>query len=56
MALIRGFAKIDDAGRLPLPKNVRRITKLEPGQLVEIKVMGNANAHHIIVNRRRQAR
>ena len=54
--LLRGFSRVDDQGRIPIPKNMARETKLKPGQLVEIKVQGATPAPHLIIKFRRQAR
>ena len=54
--LMRGFSKVDEEGRIPIPKNMRRETKLEPGQLVEIKVQGPGVKPFLIINSRKKAR
>jgi len=52
MALMRGFAKVDDKGRIPVPKNMCRETGLKQGQLVELKVQGPANAQFLVIRKR----
>jgi len=54
--LMRGFSKVDEEGRIPIPKNMRRETRLKPGQLVEIKVQGPAVKPFLIINSRKKAR
>lgn len=52
MALMRGFARVDEKGHIPIPKNMRREAELKPGQLVELKVQGSANAQFLVVRKR----
>ncbi|ODS34296.1 MAG: hypothetical protein SCARUB_00555 [Candidatus Scalindua rubra] len=54
--LMRGFSKVDKEGRIPIPKNMSREVKLEPGQLVEIKVQGPLSKPFLIINSRKTAR
>jgi len=56
MALMRGFSKVDEDGRIAIPKNIRREAGLEEGQLVEIKLQGPDLAQYITVKRRKAAR
>lgn len=56
MALVRGFSKVDKEGKIPIPKNIAREAKLEPGQLVELKISGPAQAQYIIVHKRTTVR
>ena len=56
MALIRGFSRVDGEGKIPIPKNIRRETEFEEGQLVEIKVQGTQNQQFIIIKKRKAAR
>jgi len=56
MALVRGFSKVDEKGKIALPSNIRREAKLEKGQLVEVKVQGPNNGPYLIINRRRTTR
>ena len=56
MALMRGFTRVDEGGRIPIPKNIRRETGFEEGQLVELKVQGTQNAQFIIIKKRGAAR
>ena len=54
--LMRGFSKVDEDGRISIPKNMRRETRLKPGQLVEIKVQGSIAKRFLIINSRKNAR
>lgn len=54
--LMRGFSRVDDKGRIPVPKNMAREAQLQPGQLIEFKVMGAYPAQYIMVRPRRVAR
>ena len=56
MALMRAFARVDKEGKIPIPKNIQREVDLKEGHLVEIKVSGTAQAHHIVIHKRRSAR
>ncbi len=54
--LMRGFSRVDEEGRIPIPKNMRRETNLGPGQLVEIKVQGPTVKPFLTINRRKGRR
>ena len=56
MALMRGFARVDEKGRVPIPKNMRRETELKEGQLVELKVQGTANAQFLVIRKKTSPR
>lgn len=56
MPLLRGFARIEKGGRVPIPSNIRREAGLEEGQLVEIKLQGPMLAQYITVKSRKQPR
>ncbi len=56
MALIRGFGRVDEKGKIAIPDNIRRAVKLKKGQLVEIKVQGPNNGPYLIINKRKAAR
>ena len=56
MALMRGFSRVDEEGKIPIPKNIQRQAELKAGQLVEIKVTGSQRAQHIIIHKRSAAR
>ena len=55
--LMRGFAKVDKEGKIPIPGNIRRaIGGLKPGQLVEIKVTGPQQKAWIVIQKRKATR
>lgn len=56
MALMRGFSRVDEQGKIAIPSNICRQAKLEKGQLVEIKLQGPNNGHYLIINKRKAAR
>ncbi|MCG2675787.1 hypothetical protein L6386_01395 [bacterium] len=56
MALVRGFSKVDKAGKIPIPGNIRREAGLKSGQLVEIKVSGPSQAQYIVIHARKTIR
>ncbi len=56
MTLMRGFSKVDEEGKIPIPKNMARETKLKPGQRVEIKVQGATPMQYLIIKPRKAAR
>lgn len=56
MALVRGFSKVDDQGRIPIPNHVQNAVKLRPGQRVEIKVTGPNKAEYLVIHKREQIR
>jgi len=56
MALMRGFSKVDEKGKIAIPNNIRREAKLEKGQLVEVKLQGPNNGPYLLINKRKIAR
>ncbi|MDP8214487.1 MAG: AbrB/MazE/SpoVT family DNA-binding domain-containing protein [Candidatus Euphemobacter frigidus] len=56
MTLMRAYARVDEEGRIPIPGNIRREAKLEPGQMVEIKIQGTQLAQHITIHARKAAK
>ena len=52
MTLMRGFAKVDDDGKVKIPNNIRLATGLKPGQLMELKVTGPDRAKTILLSKR----
>ena len=52
MALMRVLTKVDEDGRIRIPKNIRRQTGLSPGVPVEIKVQGPNVAQVITIGKR----
>jgi AbrB family looped-hinge helix DNA binding protein len=45
MALVKGLSRVDEDGRIAIPKNIRKEAGLSKGQLVEIRVQGTRLAH-----------
>ncbi|MBI4007939.1 MAG: AbrB/MazE/SpoVT family DNA-binding domain-containing protein [Planctomycetes bacterium] len=41
--LIRAFTNVDEKGRIFIPDNIRRNVGIEPGQLVEMQIVGSSN-------------
>jgi len=39
MALIRGFSKVDEDGKIAIPEHIRRWTRLTPGCFIDFRVM-----------------
>ena len=56
MTLVRGFAKVDEEGKVKIPDNVRLATGLKAGQLVELKVTGASAARNIVLSKRQDYR
>ena len=56
MALMRGFAKMDDDGKVKIPNNIRLAVALRPGQLVELRVTGPDRAKTISLCKRKDYR
>ena len=56
MSLIRAFTKVDKDGKISIPRNIRREMDLKEGNQVEIKVSGPAQAHHIVIHKRKNPR
>lgn len=56
MTLMRGFAKVDDDGKVKIPNNIRLAVELKPGQLVELKVSGAGPVKNILISKRKDFR
>ena len=56
MALMRGFTKVGEDGKISIPSNIRREVGLKEGQMVEIKVSGPNRAQFIVIHKRKNAR
>ena len=54
MALMRVLTRVDEEGKVKIPKNVARETGLTPGATVEIKVTGPAPGQFITVHTRKK--
>lgn len=53
MALMRVFARVDKDGKVAIPDNIRRQAQIQPGQMVEVKVVARGS---IVVAARTTAR
>lgn len=53
VALMRVYARLDKDGKVSIPANIRRATGLQPGQMVEVKVVARGS---IVVAARTSAR
>jgi len=51
--LMRVFARVDRDGKVAIPDGIRRQTGLQPGQLVEVKVLAKKS---IMISARNSAR
>jgi len=56
MALMRAFAKVDEEGKIPIPKNMARQTGLKPGATIEIKVTGPGAGQFVTIHTRKKGR
>lgn len=56
MPLMRAFSKVDQEGKIAIPRNIRREVGLKEGQMVEIKVSGPNRSQFIVIHRRENAR
>lgn len=54
--LMRAFARVEAAGKLSIPNNVRREVGLKAGQLVELKVVGASKKKQLLLSARESAR
>lgn len=56
MALIRMFARVDGEGKIAIPPNIQRETRLRKGQLVELKVIGASKKKSLLLSAKDAAR
>jgi len=56
MALVGGFAKVDEEGKLKIPDNIRLATGIKAGQLLELKVAGASAAKNIVLSKKKDYR
>lgn len=56
MSLMRAFAKVENDGKISIPKNIRREVNLKEDQLVEIKVSGPNRAQFIVIHKHQSGR
>ena len=53
MTLMKVFARVGRDGKVAIPDNIRRQTGLQPGQLVEVKVVAKKS---VVISARDSAR
>ena len=53
MTLMRVLSKVDEKGKINFPNNIRLEVGLEPGQLVELKMIGASSRKRILVSPKR---
>jgi len=53
---MRAFAKVDEEGKIPIPKNMARQTGLKPGATIEIKVTGPGAGQFVTIHTRKKGR
>lgn len=56
MPLVRAFSKVDEQGKVPIPKQILIQANLKTGQLVEIKVTGTTKAKNLLISQREDFR
>ncbi len=56
MTLMRAFARVDEKGKIPIPKNIAREAGLKPGAIVEVKIIGASKAKNILLSKRKSFR
>ena len=50
MPVVRAFSKVDEEGKIVIPKQILLQSNLKTGQLVEIKVVGTTKAKNLIIS------
>ena len=56
MALMRGFSKVDENGRITIPEDIARFTGLYPGStanMIVLRIKGTARFPHLVIHRPR---
>ena len=56
MTLMRAFSKVDEGGKIAIPRNIQREVGLKEGQLVELKIVGASAKKSILITARKSAR
>ena len=56
MTKMRGFAQVDEEGKVKIPGNIRLAAGLKAGQLVELKVTGASAAKNIVLSKKKNYR
>jgi len=54
MALMRGFSKVDEEGRITIPDEIARFSKLYPGStagMIVLRIKGTARFPHLVIHR-----
>ena len=54
MALMRGFSKVDEEGRIIIPEEIARFSKLYPGStagMIVLRIKGTARFPHLVIHR-----
>ena len=46
MALIRGYSRVEEDGKIAVPEHIRRWTQLTPGCLIDFRVMRVRDTSH----------
>jgi len=53
MALMRGFSKVDEEGRITIPDEIARFSKLYPGSTVDmvvLRIKGTSRFPHLVIH------
>lgn len=56
MALMRGFSKVDDNGRITIPDDIARFTGLYPGEtanMIVLRIKGTSRFPHLVIHKPR---
>ena len=54
MALMRGFSKVDEKGRITIPDEIARFSKLYPSStagMIVLRIKGTARFPHLVIHR-----
>ena len=54
MALMRGFSKVDEEGRITIPDEIARFSELHPGStagMIVLRIKGTARFPHLVIHR-----
>ena len=52
--LLRVYSKMDGKNKIAIPRGMRRELNVNPGELLELKVVGIKNARRLLVSKRRE--
>ena len=56
MALMRGFSKVDEEGRITIPDDIARFTELYPGttaNMIVLRIKGTGRFPHLVIHKPR---